>query len=156
MNYSFELERGNGRKTLRLDCVFFLDSRLLPNMLNVKKINCISLLFTARSLLFQGTQKRWNAFCAYGLRLISFSLFFSTNILGSDVLSIKCARGPVSQSGMMNYDRTVIKCPVREIDSFTAWAGQQRLAGSFMPAVAENDFTHGLLLLPFIFLVLIL
>ncbi|XP_016384125.1 fibrinogen C domain-containing protein 1-B-like, partial [Sinocyclocheilus rhinocerous] len=47
---------------------------------------------------------------------------------------------------MMNYDRPVTECHLGEIDSFTTSAGQHLLAASLTPAVAENDFSHGLLL----------
>lgn len=63
-----------------------------------------------------------------------------------ELLSVMCAQGPVSQSAMMNYDRPVTECHLGEIDSFTASAGQRWLAASLTPAVAENDFSHGLLL----------
>uniref|UniRef100_A0A8C1AF94 Fibrinogen C domain containing 1a n=1 Tax=Cyprinus carpio carpio TaxID=630221 RepID=A0A8C1AF94_CYPCA len=47
---------------------------------------------------------------------------------------------------VMNYDRPVTECQLREIDSFTTSAGQHLLSASLTPAVAENDFSHGLLL----------
>ncbi|XP_043103284.1 fibrinogen C domain-containing protein 1-like [Puntigrus tetrazona] len=46
---------------------------------------------------------------------------------------------------LMNYDRPVTDCHLGEIDGFTASAGQRWLAASLAPAVAENDFSHGLL-----------
>lgn len=70
--------------------------------------------------------------------------FMSRLALGL-VVCIACAQGHVSQSAMMNYDRPVTECHLGEIDSFTARAGQHLLAASPTPAVAENDFSHGLL-----------
>lgn len=149
MTYSFKPDRWNKENSVVCLCIF-RDSRLLSNMLDVEKINCIFFYLLQGCSSFE--EKKMEIFSAKAM-LMGCVLFlflplpdkhFRSRLV--ELLSVMCAQGPVSQSAVMNYDRPVMECHLGEIDGFTASAGQRWLAASLTPAVAENDFSHGLLL----------
>lgn len=136
------------RKMLWFVCVFSMTVGCSPVCWTEHEEDKLHfILFTARSLLFRGKsifwwQSLWAASCFF-YRICPTNILCLDLLL--DLLSVTCAQGPVSQSAMMNYDRPVTECHLGEIDSFTVRAGQHLLAASLTPAVAENDFSHGLL-----------
>lgn len=149
MTYSFKPDRWNKENSVVCLCIL-RDSWLLSNMLDVEKINCIFFYLLQGCSSFE--EKKMEIFSAKAMLMgcilflflpLPYKHFWSRPV---ELLSVMCAQGPVSQSAVMNYDRPVKECHLGEIDGFTASAGQRWLAASLTPAVAENDFSHGLLL----------
>ncbi len=149
MTYSFKPDRWNKDNSVVCLCIL-RDSWLLSNMLDVEKINCIFFYLLQGCSSFE--EKRWKYFLRRRCLWAASCFFFRLCLINIfvlqlvELLSVMCAQGPVSQSAVMNYDRPVTECHLGEIDGFTASAGQRWLAASLTPAVAENDFSHGLLL----------